>query len=352
MRADPTPRWECTRRGLVTPVRVDPTGVAGPTPKQARGPRWTRTSCGLYVPGDTDRTSPEQRIVEASAVLPPHAAITGWAALRWMGARWFDGTVAGDPAALVDVVLATGGTGNVRAQPGIRPSEERLPRDHVLVVDGIPVTSPAFAVLFEMRYADRLWSAVRAMDLAAQGDVASIAEVLDLAGRLNGWTGIPQAREALPLADENVWSPQEVWLRELWTADCGFPRPLCNQPVFDLEGNHIATPDLLDPIAGVAGEYDGALHLSGDRRARDLRREAALRAVGLEFFAVVAADRRDRAAVTARMREARSRAALLPEDRRQWTLRLPDNWPPTATVAQRRALTASDRAVWLRRGAG
>ena len=48
---------------------------------------------------------------------------------------------------------------------------------------------------------------------------------------------------------------------DLGAATRACPRPLCNVPVFDRFGQHIGTPDLLDPVAGVVGEYDGALHL-------------------------------------------------------------------------------------------
>ena len=43
-----------------------------------------------------------------------------------------------------------------------------------------------------------------------------------------------------------------------------------------------------------SGEYDGSVHLVGAARGRDVRREAALRAVGLEYFPAVASDWADR----------------------------------------------------------
>lgn len=76
------------RGGLTDPVRPDPRGVRGPTPKQARGPYWRRTSRGLFVPAEVDGGLPEQRVVEAAAVLPAFGGVTGWGALRWMGAQW------------------------------------------------------------------------------------------------------------------------------------------------------------------------------------------------------------------------------------------------------------------------
>src|SRR5690349_20477059 len=80
-----------TRSGLVRPVRRDLAGIDGPTPGQARGPAWRRTSQGFYVPAGVYGAQPEQRILEASVVVPPHGAVTGWAALRWLGALWLSG---------------------------------------------------------------------------------------------------------------------------------------------------------------------------------------------------------------------------------------------------------------------
>src|SRR5262245_65964397 len=87
---------------VVLPVRRDRNGTTGPTKAQAAGPFWRASSHGLHVPAGVDATVPEQRIVEAAAVLPPYGGVTGWAALRWGGATWFDGrTVHGAPRPVV-----------------------------------------------------------------------------------------------------------------------------------------------------------------------------------------------------------------------------------------------------------
>src|SRR4051795_2610430 len=106
------------RPGLVDPMRLDPTGEAGPTTAQARGRAWRRSSHGLYVPSEVDGSVPEQRIVEAAAVLPAYGGVTGWAALRWMGASWMTG-LAPDGHTPLPVVLVTAGD-DVRPQQGIQ----------------------------------------------------------------------------------------------------------------------------------------------------------------------------------------------------------------------------------------
>jgi hypothetical protein len=197
-----------------------------------------------------------------------------------------------------------------------------------------------------MRYADSLWDAVIVADMAAFSDLAPLDELWPYALAHSGMTGIPQAREAIGHADENAWSPMEVVMRLIWTCTAGLPRPLTNRPVFDLDGRHIGTPDLLDVEAGVFGEYDGAMHLDGKRQLRDLVREDAFRRLGLEGVVMVAGETRDE--VAARIVATRERA-LRHSNPRLWTIDRPAWWLPTETVAQRRALSEAERARLLAR---
>ena len=328
---------------------LDATGVNGPTPAQARGEAWRRSSRGLYVPSHVDGTVPEQRIVEAAAVLPAYGGLTGWAALRWLGAVWFSG-LAPDGSTLLPITLATS-ENDIRPRPGIQVSAERLNPRELTTHDGLAVTIAVRSVCFEMRYAPSLRGAVVAADMAMQADLVSPAELAAHVATLSGWTGVPQCREALALAHENSWSPRETThLRLTWVLEAGLPPPRCNVPVFDRAGRHIGTPDLLDEEAGVAGEYDGSVHLEGSRRARDVRREDAFRSIGLEYFTVLAGDPWD--LVVRRMQATRARARFAAPAARAWTLEPPGWWVSTETVEQRRALTAGERQRLLRHRAG
>lgn len=340
------PGPSCTGRpGVVDPVRVDETGEWGPTSKQARGRRWRRTSRGLYVPAAVDPT-PEQRIAEAAAVLPAFGGVTGWAALRWQGAHWFGG-LAPDGRTPLPVVLATS-EADIRSQPGILVSAERLSPHELVRHDGLPITTALRSVTFAMRHAATVRSAVVVADMAMYADLVSLEELLGWALLNRGWTGCPQLREAVALADENCWSPQETRaLRLPWMLDAGLPRPLMNRPVFDREGRHLGTPDLLDEEAGVAGEYDGPLHLAGARRALDIRREAEFRRVGLETFVVTGADAGDPLGAVRRMQEARARARFEAPSTRAWTIDPPHWWIRTDSVARRRALDDRQRQELL-----
>lgn len=273
--------------------------MAGPPRGQARGPSWRQTSKGLYVPSDVDGALPDQRAVEAAAVLPPYGGVTGWAALHWLGGRWFGGGCDGGRA-LRPVTLAVGGQ-NIWLRRNIRLSKERLEPADLITIDGLRLTTAVRSACFEMRYADGLRAAVRVMEMAAYSDLVSIAEMWEYVDRHAGWTGVPLCREALELADENVWSPTETDMKLVWKLDAGLPRPLCNVPIFDLDGRHVATPDLFDPVAGVVGEYDGSMHLQGSQRWRDVKREELFRRLGLEYFTMLAGDRHDHAGMAARM---------------------------------------------------
>jgi hypothetical protein len=302
------------------------------------------------VPSSVSIEEPEQRIYEASMLLPEYGGVTGWAGLRWAGARYFDGT---DSAGrLLPVPLAVMHS-DIRGRPGILVTTERLaPRD-LTTIDAFPVTIHVRSVGFEGRYAASVWDAVTVIDMAAYDDLVSLAEMRAYVATLNGWTGVPKLRAALPLANENSWSPMETFMRLVWVVMCGFPTPLCNHPLFDRGGHHVGTPDILDVEAGVVGEYEGGIHLDGKRRSKDLAREADYRRLGLEYFAMVGADRSDLSStIVPRMVEARQRARFEAESTRAWTVVPPAWWTPTTTVAARRALTEAQRHRLLRYRAG
>ncbi|MEV4999714.1 hypothetical protein [Nocardioides sp. LML1-1-1.1] len=330
------------RPGLVRPVRLDPLGLSGPTRWQARTRAWRRTSRGFYVPASVDAADVEQRILEASVVVPRGMGITGWAAARWQGARWFSGT--GTAAAPLPVTILIS-TFDIRPQPGIELSGEGTSPDRIIDVDGVRVTDPAWTTAFLMRRAVSLVQAVVALDMAAYDDLVSLAEVASIIAGQRSWTGVPQARAALALASENSWSPQETVMRLAWTDGTGLPAPLANRPLFDLTGRHLGTPDLLDPRAGVVGEYDGAVHLARERRLADVRAEERYRQHGLEVVRWLAGDPVDsfRARLLAAYRRTEARMTPL-----ACTVVPPPWWTPTTTVARRRSLTGDQRARFLR----
>lgn len=342
MRFEPPP-FHPLRAHLVAPARRDPSGARGPTRSQIESGDFRRTARGLWVPVRVPLTT-DQRIVEAAAHLPAYGGVTGWAALHWVGGSWFGGggTVDGE----LPVTLATGGA-DIRVPPGVTKALEHLPPGDLSVRDNLSVTTPVRSTAFEMRYADSLRQAVVVADMAAYDDLVDRRELACHLAQLQSRTGIPQAREAHGLMEENSWSPAETLTHLVWRLDADLPRMRCNHPVFDRDGRFVATPDLLDEEAGMAIEYDGEVHAGPARRARDARRDARLRGVGLELLVVGTGDLAERGRLVDRMLAARRRALHQAPSTRAWTVEPPSWWMPTTAVAQRRALDPVERRRWL-----
>lgn len=318
--------------------------VDGPTEWETRSRAFRRVGAGLWVPSEVG-ASPLQRVVEAAASLPAYGAVTGWAALRWLGAVWFTGTSGVHD--LRPVPVAVGDRHSMRPRSGVEVSQEILPPSTITRVRGVRVTSALWSVAYEMRKASTDEAALVAFELAAMHDLVSIRELATYV-ETDLWVrqGVPRIRRVVPLLEENSWSPTEPVMRVTWTAS-GRPRPLANRPVFTVGGRFVGTPDLIDPQAGVYGMYDGALHLAGEVRAGDVAKEAAYRALGLEGVTMMAGDLRDRDAFVARLRAAYARAERRPAEDRLWRTELPSWWTPTFTVEQRRSLSAEDRRRFL-----
>lgn len=335
------PPFGNARPGLVRPVRQDRRGRDGPTPGQARGPHWRTTSRGLVVPAGVE-TTPEQRTLEAAAVLREDEAVTGWAALNWMRVAWFAGSGGGGEDRDVPLVARR----HLVAQPGFSVSQEFLAPSEVTVVDGLPLTRALRSVVFEMRHARGLAEAVVALDMACYSDVVSVSEVSAYVAGLGPVTGIQRARDAVTEGEENSWSPQETRMRGVWTRRAGLPRPRCNVPVFTLDGRHVGTPDLIAPGLGLVGQYNGIGHLNLAGAATDIKAEAAYRDLGLETVTMVASDWGDLDDLVARLHAAarRARAHAGP---RGWTVEPPRWWTSTETVIERRALDEAAKRRYL-----
>lgn len=322
-------------RGAWRPVCERPTDIEWPR-RAGRGCdlSWDRANGGtfdkvgkaLYVRADR-RMSVEQRIVDAAARLlygGSHGVVTGWAALRWRGACYFDGCAAyGTEEVPVEIVVPTGR--NLRDWPGVTVNRRLIGPKEWEVVDGLPVATVARALFDEIVTRDDLWAGVQAIDMTAAARLISALLFAMFAGECNARNGAPLVREAASLAVDESWSPREPWFRLVWCLVAGLEQPLVNEPVYDLAGRRIGVPDLFDPVAGLVGEYSGEIHRSAQRHRDDVAREEDFRRHGLEYVEVVSGDSRWRAAD--RIRAARSRALFVPREKRLWTPQRPA-WDP------------------------
>jgi hypothetical protein len=321
-----SPRCERPQH-LVRPSRIDPTGITGPTRGQAQRGGWRSSSHGWYVPLEVDAGVVEQRILEQSMRARRDGAVTAWASLRWREASYFDGTADG-VGGLLPVPLIRSAGARLLDDGRATISRSQLAPHHREFVDGVWCTAAPRATFDEVVRRGSLRPAVAAVCMALAAGVTTLDELHRFALTTGPWEGIPLFRQALALSNECFRSGPEVYMYLRWVLDAGFPEPLVNPPVFDVRGRLLGCPDLLDPVAGVVGEYDGAAHKRRARHRRDVAREERYRDCGLEYFTVVAGDLRDERLVVQRMRSARGRAGFLPAQERRWTLTPPPWWVP------------------------
>lgn len=292
--------------------------MTGPTKGAAAGPAWRQVAHGWYLPATVDIEVVEQRILNQAVRLPADAGLTGWAALRWRGAAYFDGLGSGGRELLPVPLLL--GNRNLRKGPHARLSKEQFPPGEHEVIAGVPTAVAPRALYDETRWSVNDRRAVVAVDMTVAAGLVTVEGFRTYVESRPAWTGVYRARFAADHARHDVRSPQESLMRLAWTIDAGLPPPLCNPPVFSLGGRLLGYPDLFDPVAGVVGEYDGKHHLAEDQRSRDRAREEQFRDHGLEYVAVVRGELAYPDVVAQRLRAAYRRAAHLAPDRRRWTL--------------------------------
>ncbi len=293
---------------LVLPVRIDPTGQAGPTPGQARGPFWRRTSQGFYVPVDTRHDVPEQRIAEASVRLPTGGRITGWAAGRLSGASLFDG-LDRDGRTLLGVPVCVGSHGRL-ATSGLRVAHWPVPVEHRATRHGLATVSELWATADAAKLASSFIEAVVVVDMMCAAELVSIRQLRR--------SGLRFAPGVLDAASEHALSPNEVRCRLRCSVAVPGVRWLVNCPIFDLSGRLLGIADLLDLDAGLVVEFDGAEHRGVVRHTQDVVKEDALRRVGLEVVRVTGAEVDHEPIVVDRVRAGRTRARFEPAPERRW----------------------------------
>lgn len=303
---------------VVPPVPVDPDGVAGPRPGEARGGRWRRTSPGLYVPSGAEFDQPAQRIVEAGGHLGAFGGVSGWASLHLAGADWFGGRDLHGQE--LPVLVAVGPGRQCPEHPGAAFTRHRIAETEVVLRSGVRCLNVHRALLDEIYQLRSLKRAVAAIDMVLHAELTSRSRLQRWLRTVPRTYGLPLMRQALRLSADRVESPRETALRLVWTLDADLPTPLCNAELYDAAGRFLARPDLFLPELGLAGEYDGAHHFTAEQRRRDLAREDRLRDHGIEVVTVVAGELSAPGEVVGRLRAAAARA----ERRRrsgQWQLR-------------------------------
>ncbi|HEV7360972.1 MAG TPA: hypothetical protein VGN92_07750 [Mycobacterium sp.] len=240
--------------------------------------RYTRVFRDVYVNPDTPVTA-ALRAKAGWLWAKRQGVVAGFSAAALHGSKWVDGTTT------VELIHE-----NRHRLPGLRTRGDRIGEDEIVIVDGIPVTSPTRTAL-DLGCWYPTTSGVAAIDSLARATDIKAADVELLAQRYPGRRGIARGRLAISLFDPGAQSPKETWLR-LVLVQAGLPRPQTQIPVLNEFGSAIAYLDMGWEDVKVAVEYDGDQHRSDRSQYNwDIRRLERLQHKGWVVIRVVAGDR-------------------------------------------------------------
>lgn len=281
-----------------------------------------RSERGICVPQYVDEDPDLRAIVTAVAVMGPHNALGGWAALAFQGVRYFEASTYG-PEAMVHCLPGS----QLRPRALVRPFHGWVRPEELIQTEEIKSATIARAAFDEMRTARSLEAAVVVADMAVsritEGGRTSIAALRHVIDSHHKVRGIVRARQAVDLAIDRSASPWETRLRMKAVRDLRM-KVVANPPIFDLSGNLLGIADLLEPSTGVVLESDGAHHRDVQTHRDDNIREEAFEHAGLVVARFSAEDHAQPAQVVRRIDAAKRRARR--EMIRGWTLEPPPWW--------------------------
>lgn len=266
--------------------------AAGTLTKTQLTTRCRRLFSDVYVPRDLD-VDATVRAKAGWLWTRRRGVVAGFAAAALHGSRWVDDHL------VVQLIHD-----NRRNPPGVQTHRDRVDDDEIVLIAGMPVTSPARTAL-DLGCWYPTMSAVAGIDALARATQFDAAELELLASRYPGRRGVARARQAIELFDAGAQSPKESWLRVVLML-AGLPRPHTQIPVCDEFGTTFAYLDMGWEDVKVAVEYDGDQHRSDRRQySWDVRRSETLQRLGWIVIRVLAGDRP--AEVVGRVRAALAR---------------------------------------------
>jgi hypothetical protein len=300
----------------------------GVSADELRGRRWRAPFYGVHSPAASDLNDPTlQRILDAVELVPDGGALGGWAAGRLLGVPELDGGLS--PRKEPVLVLVPDRAQHVSPRPGVRFFRSTLDEGDMTDVHGIRVTRPVRTMFDLVRTSRRPEEALVAADLVARWLGPTADDLLRYADAHRRFRGVPVVRSVAPLVDPLSRSPGESRFRYLWVVEAGLPVPVCNAYVVDATGVVVAMPDLLDPVAGLVGEYDGATHRELASHTEDNVREESFEAMGLVVVRATSLDLGPyRQRTVHRVREHRARAVANQAGTPSWGWRPGRIWTP------------------------
>lgn len=198
---------------------------------------------------------------------------------------------------------------------GVFHHRTAVPSDHVVDIQGIPVTAAARA-LVEAALISPSEPCVVTMDAALRDRITTKQELLDTVDAMRDWPGARNAGRVVSFAEARSESVGESRARFAFhLAD--LPEPLLQHEISDRQNKLIARVDFLFEEYRTIAEFDGKIKYTGevtpgssatDVLWREKKREDRLRAMGFEIVRITWADLYDVSALGARVRAAFARA--------------------------------------------
>ena len=278
---------------------TDAKGGAGLTRAQTRGRGFASPCRGVRVRRElvddpTVRQAAAMAACRVDAVLTDVAAARSWnlPLPPWLGLEPIP----------VSVAVPAEGTRPKRA--GVRGRRLELPDEHLVMKDGIRVTTVARTWL-DCCAEVPLAHAVAMGDAVLHRRLATASELTDMVHWGVRRRGIVTARSALAWLDPGAESPGES-LARMALVTGGIRRPRCNANVID-DGQWLARADMLWDEERVIAEYDGAVHISEAQRRSDAARRNLLQEAGWMVIVFTARDLKHPEAMCAMVRSALAR---------------------------------------------
>jgi hypothetical protein len=177
-----------------------------------------------------------------------------------------------------DLTVQPGQTGDV-AHALLHRATLRKP--DVVMIDGVPVTSPARTAIDLARHVPTV-SAVVALDYLLHEQLTTWDELAQTAAECHNWPGIGAVRHALALADGRSESVLES-ISRLTIARLGLPKPRPQVRVYDEHGIFRGRTDFFWDDFDVFGEADGALKYEEEDTAllEEKERQEGIERLGL-----------------------------------------------------------------------
>lgn len=174
------------------------------------------------------------------------------------------------------------------ARPYVIVHRMRLFEDEVMMMNGLPVTTPerTWLDMAEFLSLDEVVamgdSCVRVPRPEFEGrdmPLCNIADLQRMIDRHKGKRGLRRAKEALELVRVGSDSPQETLLR-LAIIRSGLPEPELNLPIITDDGIRQHQPDLSYRKYRIGIEYEGEHHGDDQQIVRDIARSERYAALG------------------------------------------------------------------------